>query len=122
MSWVDDLDACSAAGVINFDAPSFIRGSQPRYVGNPDLENISNQVPNMKPQPQKDEFKKADAHNNPSWKKWAFGIFAGTMTVFAGYKMRNTKLIKNLIGNIKNLPNKIKHIFKKPKAMPPATP
>ena len=39
-NWVNALDACAAAGVIDYDAPSFILGKQPRYAGHPEFEKL----------------------------------------------------------------------------------
>ena len=39
-SWVAAMDSLAAGGVINFDAPAYILGTNPRYVGNPSLENL----------------------------------------------------------------------------------
>lgn len=126
MSWINDLDALASAGVLGFDAPAYIRGTQPRYYGHPALETIPDTLPQIKPQPQKDEFK-PEKGNNPSWKKWLFGIMATAGVIFGASKL---KFVKNLIGkinltNIKTLPQKawdgikkgwnyLKGLFKKP--------
>ena len=112
MTWINDLDACAAAGVLNFDAPSYIRGTNPRYVGNPELANITGQIPNIKPQPQKDEFNTDTPYHNPSWKKLAFGIFAGGIALLGLYKFKNANVLKNLFYKIKNFPTKICNMFK----------
>ena len=124
MSWINDLDMCASQGIIDFDAPAYIRGTNPRYVGNPEFETITGEIPNMKPQPQKDEFNKEISHGNPSWKKWAFGIFATGLTIFGAYKFRNTKFVSKIVNFAKTLPqkvtnlattgwNKLKNVFKK---------
>lgn len=113
MSWINDLDMCASQGIINYDAPAYIRGTNPRYVGNPEFETITGEIPNMKPQPQKDEFNKEISHGNPSWKKWAFGIFATGIAILGVYKFRNTKLISKLGKKFKDLPNKIVDLGKK---------
>jgi len=111
MSWITDLDACASAGIIEFDAPAYIRGAQPRYFGNPPLESISGELPQMKQQPQKDEFNKNDDpnFNNPSWKKWLFGAIATAGVVFGLSKLKGVKnLVSNINwANIKTLPSKI---------------
>ncbi len=129
MTWINDLDALASAGVIGFDAPAYIKGVQPRYYGNPALETLPDTLPQINSQPQKDEFKSSDMGvNNPSWKKWAFGILAATGLIFGLSKFKS---VKNLIGKIsftkiKSLPQKLfkacktgfNHIvnfFKKPK-------
>lgn len=109
MSWINDLDALASAGVISFDAPAYIKGVTPRYYGNPPLEGLPDSLPQMNSQPKADEFKPADkTYNNPSWKKWLFGIMATAGVIFGASKL---KFVKNLIGkinltNIKALPQK----------------
>ena len=39
-NWVNALDACAAAGVIDYDAPAFISGKTPRYIGHPEFEKL----------------------------------------------------------------------------------
>ncbi len=57
MSWINDLDACASAGVINFDGPSFVTGSQPRYFGNPQFETLPDELlPRMRQHPQTDVY------------------------------------------------------------------
>lgn len=90
MSWINDLDALASAGVIPFDAPAYIRGVPPRYVGNPPLEGISDQLPQMKQQPKKDEFlNDSTAIHNPRWKKLLFGATVLGALAFGGYKLKN---------------------------------
>lgn len=36
-NWATNLDMLAQEGVISFDAPSFVMGQKPRYVGNPKL-------------------------------------------------------------------------------------
>ena len=124
MSWINDLDMCASLGIINYDAPAYIRGTNPRYAGSPDFANITGQIPDMKPQPEKDEFKNEISHGNPSWKKWVSGIFLTGLAIFGAYKLRNTKLASKIVNYAKTLPqkitnlattgwNKLKNIFKK---------
>lgn len=94
MSYIHDLDALAAANVIEFDAPSYIRGTAPRYVGNPPLEMISDQLAPIKQQPKRDEFVKEDPHHNPVWKKVLFGAVA-IGTVIASVVL-GKKLVKNI--------------------------
>lgn len=110
MSWINDLDMCASLGIIDFDAPAYIRGTNPRYVGSPEFASITGEIPNIKPQPQKDEFSKEISHGNPSWKKWAFGIFAAGLAIFGAYKFKNTKFITNIGDKVKLLPDKIKNL------------
>lgn len=144
MSWINDLDACASAGIISYDAPAYIRGAQPRYIGNPDFAQIPGYLPPTPQQPAKDEFKLTDPHNNPKWKKVLFGtVVAGTLAagIYAISKgkinikniktpdfLKNIKLpdwvtnnkviefCKDIPNKIKNLKigEKIKNLFKKP--------
>lgn len=107
MSWVSDLDALASAGVINFDAPAYIKGTPPRYYGNPDLEIISPNLPQMKTQPESDVFNNTTPVQNPSWKKWLFGGLVTAGLVFGGFKLKN-----------KILPA-LKKLFKSKKVMLP---
>ncbi len=105
MSWSNDLDMLAQAGVLDFDAPSYIYGRTPRYIGNPVMPNpfgegIEN--PKLPEQPKIDEFKQPkvkefqqptenEAHtsNSPVWKKVLFGTVAIGALIFGGYKCKN---------------------------------
>ncbi len=110
MSWINDLDALASAGVLGFDAPAYIKGTQPRYYGHPALETLPDPLPQMNTQPKKDEFKPSNLKNegNPAWKKWLFGLMAAAGLIFGASKL---KCVKNFITkitwtNIKDLPKK----------------
>ena len=84
-NWVYPLDACAAAGIIDYDAPADILGQEPRYMGSPKFKDIptldTSLLPDgtkMKGQPKSDQFDKSssDLISNPAWKKWAFGALA----------------------------------------------
>lgn len=111
-AWADNLDMLAQCGALDFDAPSYVTGQSPRYVGSiaytpspfvgamPKTKNLE--------QPKVDEFKldknnKQDMVSNPSWKKWAFGIIAAGALIFGGIKFK-TKLLPWL----KGLPKKLK--------------
>ena len=129
MSWINDLDALASAGVIGFDAPAYIKGVQPRYYGHPALETLPDTLPQMNSQPKKDEFKTSGTGvNNPSWKKWVFGILATAGLIFGASKLKSVKNLfsKISITTIKTLPKKlftsiktgfnhVINLFKKPK-------
>ena len=86
LDWISALDACAANGILNYDAPADILGQTPRYVGHPNFENMQmaptaflpegTKLPEM---PKTDEFvpQSNNLVENPSWKKWLFGIGAG---------------------------------------------
>lgn len=105
-NWVNALDACAAAGVIDYDAPSFISGKKPRYIGHPNFENLPLKNDFLLPQgikmrnvPTLDTFNQDDSTmvNNPTWKKVLFGIIAGCGIIagaLAIKKVANIKLPK----------------------------
>ncbi len=110
MSWINDLDALASAGVINFDAPAYIKGTQPRYYGNPAFETIPPELPQAKTQPVKDEFKKSENPvQNPKWKKVLFGLLLTAGTIFAASKLKPVKnLLKKVdMTKLKELPKNI---------------
>ena len=135
MSWINDLDACASAGIISFDAPAYVRGVQPRYVGNPNFAQLPDYLPQA-PQPVKDEFTKStDPHHNPKWKKALFGtiiaggLAAGIYAISKGklkpenIKIWLTKTSNKVVNFCKDIPTKIKNLhlldklkglFKKP--------
>ena len=92
-NWVNALDACAAAGVIDYDAPSFILGKNPRYIGHPEFESLPLKNNCLLPPGTKlNDLPQTDTYNssgnnefiqNPAWKKILFagilltGIIAG---------------------------------------------
>lgn len=109
--WADNLDMLAQSGVLDFDAPAYVTGQPPRYVGSiaytpspfvgpmPQTKNLQ--------QPQIDEFKPSNDKNNfvknPSWKKWLFGILSAGLLIFGGFKFKS-----KLLPWLKNLPQKLK--------------
>ena len=122
-NWAYNLDMLAQNGVLDFDAPSFVMGQNPRYVGRP-MRPPSPYVGQVPPapalnQPEMDEFKpqkqkqpKVDKQNNtdeiqnPSWKKWVFGALAIGGLVFLGFKG------KSIYKWVKDIPSKISNKFK----------
>lgn len=106
MSWINDMDALASAGVISFDAPAYIHGVTPRYVGNPPLETIPDKLPQMKKQLQKDEFTKNSPI--PAWKKWLMAGIATAAVLFGGAKIiKNKGLLEKInLSAIKTFPSK----------------
>ncbi len=111
-SWADNLDMLAQSGVLDFDAPSYVTGQAPRYVGSiaytpspfagpaPAAQNLE--------QPKIDEFKYQKSDNkdrvsNPPWKKWVFGMLAAGALIFGGIKFKS-----KLVPWIKNLPKNLK--------------
>ncbi len=125
MTWMNNLDFLAQNGVLDFDAPAYILGRPPRYVGNP--SNVEPMVLNPPqvigtPQPESDEFVPSEKKNNnlakpASWKKWLFGFVAAGALIFGGFKFKSKLVpwVKNL--NIKQkiieIPKKIGKFFKK---------
>ena len=114
-NWVMALDNLAASGVIDFDAPAYLLGQQPRYVGHPSLGELPLTSPmylpdgvKMKDIPQNDLYqqsKSSDLVHNPKWKKWLFAGVAvlGTILVGATILKGKGKISKgiNKISNIK---------------------
>jgi hypothetical protein len=120
-NWAYNLDMLAQNGVIDYDAPSFIMGQTPRYVGSP-LPQTSPyiEVPNAPAlkQPEIDEFKQEKQKvpqkqendrsivKNPSWKKWVFGALALGTVIFGACKF------KSISTWIKKVPSKLSNKFK----------
>lgn len=116
-NWAYNLDMLAQNGVIDFDGASFVTGQAPRYVGRPSMPPspyVGPPYPSAPSinQPQVDEFQKQknklpkieeqdnDLIQNPSWKKWAFGILAVGGLIFAGFKAKSIyKWVKDFIKN-----------------------
>ena len=125
MSYIDDLDMCASAGIINFDGPAFIKGTAPRFVGNPAFETIPDFSPVMKPQPREDEFKPKKKHD--IGKVVGIGLIVAALIMgisrIKSFKMPKIKMpsfsgIKKIPAKIgafaKSVWSKITGLFKKP--------
>lgn len=92
-NWAYNLDMLAQNNVINFDAPAYIRGEKPRYVGSPNTMPPDFIPGKMQEQPKKDEFVKpsddTNAVKNPSWKKWLFGALALGGVALLGWKFKD---------------------------------
>ena len=103
IGWANNLDLLAQSGVLDFDAPAYVLGQPPRYVGNPGAVNpLYDNPPRVSgfEQPKVDEFKPSKDDNlvkTPAWKKWLFGLITAGVLVFIGYKFK-TKL-KPLVKN-----------------------
>ncbi|MDY6310594.1 MAG: hypothetical protein SPL73_08730 [Cyanobacteriota bacterium] len=127
-NWVNALDWCAASGVIDYDAPAFILGQNPRYVGHPvpeqiPMHNISLLPPNIKLKdvPDTDTFENSDGKlvHNPLWKKILFGAIAVAGVIGGGIglsKLKKVKMPKISMPklNIKNHLTKVWNFIKKP--------
>lgn len=124
-NWVANLDMLAQNGVIDFDAPAYVLGQAPRYVGNPKVvPPFIGQMPNAplinQPQPINDEFMPSDKNKNyvknPLWKKLLFGAVTAGALIFGGYKLKNKfvpgmkKMFKNF--SIKKTGKSIGDFFK----------
>ncbi|MBO6086885.1 hypothetical protein J6P92_00885 [bacterium] len=122
-NWAYNLDMLAQNGVLDFDAPSFVMGQNPRYVGRPmrPPSPYAGQIPPAPAinQPEIDEFKmqktkqpsvekteNADEIKNPAWKKWLFGALAISGLVLLGFKG------KTIYNWVKSVPSKISNKFK----------
>ena len=115
-NWAYNLDMLAQNGILDYDAPSFVMGQTPRYVGSPanppsPFVDVPPRAPAMT-QPQFDEFKRNNQstscnENNdnpftktPMWKKVLFGALAVGGIGFAIYKRKNiTNWVKNKWNN-----------------------
>lgn len=117
-NWAYNLDMLAQNGVLDFDAPSFVTGQAPRYIGAPSLPPSPYvgpplpSAPNLR-QPQADEFQRKkvkvppkeqqdrDYIKNPLWKKLLFGALAiGTIGVGIWKFKSITKWAKNTFNKI----------------------
>lgn len=117
-NWASNLDMLAQNGVLDFDAPSFVTGQAPRYVGAPSLPPSPYVGPPLPPapnlrQPQVDEFhqektkipskkdENKDYVKNPAWKKWVFGALAVATLGVGIWKFKSmTKWVKNTFNKI----------------------
>ncbi len=120
-NWVNALDACAAAGIIDYDAPAFITGRVPRYFGHPQMEQLPLRndflLPpgiKLKDVPALDTYTNPEDKpliQNPTWKKVLFGAvaIAGVVAACIGLsKLKNISLPKmsTILNNISNFGKK----------------
>lgn len=112
LGWASDLDMLAQNGILDFDAPAYITGQTPRYVGGLSYQPspFVGPMPNNQnlQQPKVDEFNyenkdKKDIVSNPAWKKWAFGLVAAGALIFGGIKFKS-----KILPAIKKLPKTLK--------------
>ena len=112
-NWVLALDNLAASGVIDFDAPAFLLGQKPRYVGNPSLEHLPLENPmylpegvKMKDIPQSDIYEQSESKDlvhNPKWKKLLFaGVAIAGAILIGGAVLSGKHKVSAGITNIKN--------------------
>ena len=122
-NWAYNLDMLAQNGVLDFDAPSFVMGQNPRYVGSPmrppspyvgqvppapalNQPDMDEFKPQKQKQPQVDKQDNIDEIKNPLWKKLLFGALALGGLVLLGVKG------KSIYNWVKNVPSKISGKFK----------
>lgn len=120
-NWVNALDACAAAGIIDYDAPAFITGRKPRYFGHPEMEQLPLRndflLPpgiKLKDVPALDTYTNPEDRplvQNPTWKKVLFGALtvAGVIAACVGL----SKFKKGSIPKLNNIANNISKFAKK---------
>ncbi len=112
IGWANNLDLLAQSGVLDFDAPAYVLGQPPRYVGNLGPVNPLNDNPPRVPgfeQPQVDEFKPSKNNNlvkTPAWKKWLFGLVAAGALIFTGFKFKS-----KIVPFVKNASSKVGNFF-----------
>ena len=108
MSWADSLDMLAQNGILDYDAPAFVTGQNPRYVGSPDkipspfVGGVPN-APALK-QPQTDSYSpnKENIVHPSSWKKWAFASLAlGIVGIGIFNRKSIVNTVKNTFNNLK---------------------
>lgn len=133
-NWANNLDMLAQNSILDFDAPAFITGQAPRYVGTPfapPSPYMGPPLPNapLMKQPEVDEFtqektkavSKKDGNKNyaknPLWKKLLFGTVALTALGLGIWKRKSiTKWVKNIFSKV-NLKSIKKFFVDKGKAI-----
>lgn len=114
-NWANNLDMLAQNGVLDYDAPAFVMGQKPRYVGAPAMPPSPfagpvPKAPNLN-QPQSDEFnpEKTDDNfvKNPAWKKCAFTFLALGALALGGWKFKS-KLMPSIKSGWTKLTGKFK--------------
>ncbi len=114
-NWANNLDMLAQNGVLDYDAPAFVMGQKPRYVGAPAMPPSPfagpvPKAPNLN-QPQSDEFNPEKKDNNfvknPAWKKCAFTFLALGTLALGGWKFKS-KLMPSIKSGWTKLTGKFK--------------
>ena len=115
-NWANNLDMLAQNGVLDFDAPAYVTGQKPRYVGAPAMppSPFAGPVPQAQKlnQPKTDEFKPENNNDNnfvknPAWKKCAFAALAIGAVVLGGWKFKS-KLLPSVKSGWTKLTSKCK--------------
>ncbi len=118
-NWVTNLDMLAANGVLDYDGAAYLRGTPPRYIGNPALRTYPQPLPptnvTLPQAPAQDTFTPADKPliENPSWKKVLFALVGGATLIYSAIKLKGTKPIKWIGKQLNNLWNWVKKPFSK---------
>lgn len=117
----NSLDNLAANGIIDFDADAYVKGTPPRYSGNPrgyvgpieDMPLMASPSYGVYPgahlsgHPQHDAFvNHEEKHSNPGWKRALMTILVAGLAVVGGikYKGKLVKLKDNVINFFKAKP------------------
>lgn len=124
-NWVANLDLLSANGILDYDAAAYLRGTPPRYIGNPSIRTSPQPIyPTatgvaLPPPLQGDSYndknteEKDSLYKNPTWKKVLFAVVTTGALIWGGYKLRNSKLGNWVKTKMSNLWNWVKKPFSK---------
>lgn len=118
-NWVNSLDMLAANGVLDYDGAAYLRGTPPRYIGNPAFRTRPQpprpDIAVMRQQPEADTYSPAEKPliSNPTWKKILFVGVAGAALIFGGMKMKKFAPVKWVNKQFTNIWNFIKKPFKK---------
>lgn len=98
------LDSLASNGVINFDADAYIKGTQPRYVGNPEQSSLPLEGPmntashgvtpgdKLSGGPKRDAYVGSlgtEEHKKTSFPKILTGAIAAGLAIFGGIKVKS---------------------------------
>lgn len=117
-NWAYNLDMLAQNNILDYDAPSFVMGQNPRYVGRPSyppspfITDVP-LAPALNPR-QIDGFEKQGIPSKntgndnivkpDNWKKWLFGALAAGTIAFGLYKHKALAgFAKKQFNNVKNI-------------------
>lgn len=114
------IDNLTSAGIIDFDAESYVKGTAPRYIGAPRaclpfeqplpvFQAPNKGIPGLPNQPKKDEFVHK-AEGTPAWKKTLAGLLVAGLIAAVALKFtkKGSKLDKFAANSKKLISEKTK--------------
>ena len=121
------IDRLTSEGIIDFDAESYYKGTQPRYIGAPKeylpfdeplpARRMQHYGPSAKlhDQPHHDELVKHEESKTPEWKKILTGSLVLALIAAAGYKLTKggSKIGQSISNGTKTSKDWIKNTFNK---------